>query len=84
VQVVSLVGQQREADGFRGALAGDFEGRDRSPNHDASGKDDLIFLHDPVLVSSVFAWVFIAAVIGYRTYALVGPVRLVHRKVISA
>jgi hypothetical protein len=57
VQVVSLVGQQREADGFRAALAGDFEGRDRSPNHDASGNDDLIFLHDPVLVSSVFAWV---------------------------
>jgi hypothetical protein len=32
----------------------------------------------------VFAWVFIAAVIGYGTYTLVGPVRLVLQKVISA
>jgi hypothetical protein len=32
----------------------------------------------------VFAWVFIAVVIGYGTYTLVGPVRLVLRKVISA
>jgi hypothetical protein len=28
----------------------------------------------------VFAWVFIAAVIGYGTYILVGPVRLGERK----
>ncbi len=32
----------------------------------------------------VFAWVFITAVIGYGTYTLVGPVRLVLRKVMSA
>src|SRR5258707_11637364 len=32
----------------------------------------------------VFAWVFIAAGIGYGTYTLVGPVRLVLRKVMSA
>ena len=32
----------------------------------------------------VFALVFIAAVIGYRIYTLVGPVRLVLRKVMSA
>jgi hypothetical protein len=32
----------------------------------------------------VFAWVFIAAVIGYGTYTLVGPVRLVLRKAMSA
>jgi len=32
----------------------------------------------------VFAWAFIAAVIGYGTYTLVGPIRLVLRKVMSA
>jgi hypothetical protein len=32
----------------------------------------------------VFAWVFIAAVIGYGTYTLVGRVRLVFHKVMSA
>jgi hypothetical protein len=32
----------------------------------------------------VFAWAFIVAVIGYGTYTLLGPVRLVIRKVMSA
>jgi hypothetical protein len=32
----------------------------------------------------VFAWSFIVAVIGYGTYTLLGPVRLVIRKVMSA
>jgi hypothetical protein len=32
----------------------------------------------------VFAWVFIAAVIGYGTYTVVGTVRLVLRKVMAA
>jgi hypothetical protein len=31
-----------------------------------------------------FAWAFFAAVIGYGIYTLVGPVRLVLRKVMSA
>ena len=34
----------------------------------------LIFLHDRFLVSRGFAWVFIAAVIGYGTYTVVSPV----------
>jgi hypothetical protein len=51
---------------------------------DASRKDTSYSYTTDSWYLGGFAWVFIAAVIGYGTYTLVGPVRLVLRKVISA